>query len=90
MRYTIDDKKNANAGKWVVRRPDGARCAYTDRHDEASFLVCSLNELAMLRIVLAWQCGQLAESQACALIGPGTKPEDLKKWRDTCLRGLQK
>ena len=82
--YRSDNKKNATTGKWIVRRPDGIKRAYTDTRDEALALSADLNELRELRVLLAWTCGQLAESQACAMLG--ATPEQIKTWRDTCLR----
>lgn len=84
--YTVDEKKNRTTGKWIIRRPDDLRLAYADTRDEAQAIARDLNELQRLRVILAWQCGQLAESQACAILG--AKAEDLARWRDTCLGRL--
>ena len=81
--YSVDTKKNA-AGKWPVRDPEKIRVATTDTRAEGLALAYDLNELRQLRVLLAWECGQIAESQACALL-QGT-PEKLAAWRDTCLR----
>lgn len=81
-RYSVDNARNA-AEKWVLRRPNGLRVAYADTRAEALELASDLNELLRLRVLLAWQCGHLAESQACALLL--ATPENLVHWRDTCL-----
>ena len=84
MTYLVDSKKNA-AGRWVVRDPGHAPVATTMTRAEGQALARALGELRRLRVLLAWTCGQLAESQACALLR--AKPEDLALWRDTCLKG---
>ena len=86
-RHSVDRKKNQTRDQWIIRRPDGIKLAYADTNAEAWEIARRLDNAEELRVLLAWQCGQLAESQACALLE--ATPEQLAHWRDTCLRGFQ-